>query len=230
MKHFEIMRGIPSEDLLGGRLHFVREMKWFSDQYDDDQDRYDVHEDTYHFVRRDAYGSILASLRLTLVGGIDESLSYEMVAKYPEFQSVVGDCLEIVSTGAVWDLTRMIFRHSDGPNSMAVRSALVELFGMAARVSAGQVECPENGVYWIFTTTPWTLRFFRQTGIESRTFAAGRIPDIDAKPRTTFFCVVDVASAIEALRISEKHQDTYQCLRRGATAIESTAFGHMIST
>lgn len=218
---FEIQRGMPPEDTLDERLRFVKAMNWFPEQFSDDWDVYDSRKDTYHFARRDESGSIIASMRLTPVESIESSLSYEMIGANQEFQSTVRESQAAIDDGAIWDLTRLVYPLDGRHDSKTVHKAIVELFGMAAHVSAGHVEDAEKDVYWIFATTPWTMRFFKQTGIESRTLAEGKLPDIKGKFRTTPFCLVDVASAIETLKMSTEHQDTYDHLRRGAGEAEA---------
>lgn len=215
---FDVQEGAPSEDILAARLKFVKDMKWFGDSYSSDEDGYDRLPNTYHFARRSEEGEILATMRLTQVESVESSLSYGMIAGNPGFQESVrkeGEALE----GHIWDLTRLV-SPLEKLRTPEVREAMVEMFGMAARVSAGAVERAEENVYWVFTTTPWTLRFFHDTGIQSRTLGEGRLLDMDGKPKTTYFCLVDVAAAIEALKADNEHQATYELLKIGAGEAE----------
>lgn len=215
---FEISQGEPPLDVLEERLDFVRGMRWLDNS--DDTDRYDLRDDTYHFVQRDDSGAVIAAMRLTAVDSVEDSLSYEMLAANEQFQAAVREGSNGEVDGELWDLTRLIFPLENRHDSETVKGAIVQLFGMAARVSAGRDILSEQDVTWIFTTTPWMLRFLNQTGVQSKVLASDRLPDVDGKLNTTLFCKVDVASAIETLRVSEKHRDTFRLLLKGVAEAE----------
>ena len=218
VSNFEVRRGRPSEDTLEERLRFVKRMRWFPEEFRDDTDRYDMREDTYHFTRRDENGSIITAMRLTPVEDIKTSLSYEMMGANLGLQAAAARSQEVLKDSALWDLTRLVFPRDGSHGSEEIEDAMIEMFGMAARVSAGEIDGPRHDVNWVFTTTPWILRFFQKTGIQSTVLALGKLPDIDGRGKTTYFCQVNVASAIEAL--SEQHIHTLARLKKGANEAE----------
>ena len=221
---FEVERE-PSDAVLDLRREFVvDEMNWLPKEHIDDRDRYDNPGTTYHFTKRAETGAVLASMRLTPVDSLDQSLSFEMIAANQEFQSAIRAKQGDVGDGKLWDITRLVHPLDGSQSPSAVSDAIIELYGMAAGVSAGHVDDAKEDVYWIFTTTPSVLRFFNQTGIKSHTLAEGRLPDSDGKQRTTYFCLVDVAEAIGQLKAStdERYQHTYDLLRVGAEAAEES--------
>lgn len=218
---FDIRRGMPPEDVLSERLRFVKAMRWFPSDFHDDWDRYDNETSTYHFARRDDSGSIITAMRLTPVESAEDSLSFGMVGANPGMQEAVSGNHQVFTDSKVWDLTRLVFPLDTSHDPKVVQNAMIELFGMAARVSAGELDHPDQDVHWIFTTTPWIIRFFKKTGIEHKILASGKLPDIDGMEKTTLFCAVDVAAAIESLSVSEKHGDTYRHLQIGAREAET---------
>lgn len=209
---FEIRQGWPSDDALKTRLDFVRAMKWLVEE--DDNDRYDGIPETYHFTKRTGEG-VLATMRLTQVPSIQESLSYGMLADSEAFQAAVAAKQTIVSDGQLWDLTRLCFPTDNSQSSAAIENGMVELFGMGEYISKLQAEEDEK-IYWMFTTTPWMMRFFNDHGIECEQLGRGRLANTDGTPETTLFCKVDVRSAVKKLADDQTHQATYEALQRGA--------------
>lgn len=209
---FEIRQGLPPDDALQTRLEFVRAMKWLAE--DDDSDRYDGNPQTYHFTKRTGEGQVLVTKRLTRVQNIRESLSYEMLAGNEAFQAAVAARQEAVADGQLWDLTRLSFPTDGSQGSAAIENGMVELFGMGEYMSKSQAEADEK-IYWIFTTTPWMMRFFDDHGIECERFGRGRLANVDGTPETTLFCKVDVRSAVDKLAGDEDHRATYEALQRG---------------
>lgn len=212
---FEI-RTTPSEDVLDARLDFVKDMEWFDDQHVDDRDRYDAEGRSFHFTRRKG-DEVLATMRLSSVESIEESLSYEMISANSVFQeSVLGAAEEVMGEGDIWDLTRLVHPLDGRHDKVDVEEAIVELFGMAAQVSAEQAT--EDKVYWVFSTTSWALRFFRGVGIDLTVLASGKLPDAEGRPRVAHFCVVDLASAAELLK---DHDVSYGQFMNGARMAET---------
>lgn len=209
---FEIRQGVPPDDALQTRLEFVRAMKWLAEE--DDSDRYDGAPETYHFTKRTEDGQVVATMRLTQVANLQESLSYEMLAANEGFQAAVAAKQPAVSDGQVWDLTRLSCPVDGSHDSVAIEEGMIELFGMGGRITKSQAE--ENGtIYWIFTTTPWMMRFFHDHGIECEQLGRGRLENIDGTPEATLFCKVDVRDAVERLAGDPDHQATYEALLRG---------------
>lgn len=212
---FEI-RTTPSEDVLETRLDFVKSMKWFGDEHVDDRDVYDAEGRSFHFARRN-HGEVLAAMRLSPVEGVEESLSYEMISANQEFQqSALVRAREVVGTGDIWDLTRLVHPLNGQHDKVEVEEAIVEMFGMAAQVSAEQAS--EGRIYWVFSTTSPALRFFRSAGIEPVVLASGRLPDADDRPKVAHFCTVDLISAAESLKT---HGASYEKFMNGAMMAEA---------
>lgn len=208
---FEIRQGLPPDDALEARLEFVRAMKWLAEE--DDSDRYDGIPETYHFTKRTGE-EVLATMRLTRVANIQESLSYGMLADNEAFQAAVAARQDAVSDGQLWDFTRLCFPTDGSQSSATIESGMVELFGMGEYISKSQATEDEK-IYWIFTTTPWMMRFFDDHGIECEQLGRGRLANADGTPETTLFCKVDVRDAVEKLASDQDHQATYEALQRG---------------
>lgn len=216
--NLEIRRGSPSDEVLAERLTFVKAMRWFPDDFDDDRDRYDTHLGTYHFTKYsvDQTGerSVIATMRLTNVEDIEGSLSYAMLADNPGFQDAVRERQNSVEDGKVWDLTRLVFSMDGKQSTESITESMVELFGMAVEASTGR-EYEADKVYWIFTTTPWIKKFLDANGIQNEVLAQGMLPNSDDDEENTLFCKVDVYGAVESLRTSDSHQDVYGWLVKG---------------
>lgn len=218
---FEIERGIPPEDVLELRRDYVtRVMKWLPpEKHLDDSDRYDGLANTYHFTRRADDGSIIATMRLTEVEAIESSLSYEMLRENEHFQEVVSQKQAVVNDGRLWDLTRLTPAVDGRHDAEVIGSGMVELFGMAEHISTSHAQDSEK-VYWIFTTTPWMMRFFAANGIETEEFGRDKLTNADGRLKDTLFCKVDVYAAVAALSASPEHQATYHSLKKGIEGAE----------
>lgn len=216
---FEISRGRPPMDTLEERLRFVKAMRWFPEEFSDDTDRYDLKGDTYHFARHGGDGSIVAAMRLTPIESIEASLSYEMMGGNLELQAAAAKSQEALRDFTLWDLTRLVFPLDKSHDGQEIEEAMIELFGMAAQVSAGGVDDPKPDVNWVFTTTAMILRFLQEAGIPRSDLAKGKLPNSDGIGKTTYFCTVNVATAIQAL--GEKYKHTYALLKKGADAAET---------
>lgn len=211
---FEVQQGEPPMDVLEERLRFVRALKWLPEDHVDDSDRYDNTPETYHLTRRAEDGRVLATMRLTKIENIKESLSYEMLHGNQELQEVIAGQQSTVADGELWDLTRLSFPLDGSQQSARIDDAMVELFGMGEYIStlgAGE----KGAVYWIFTTTSWMKKFFDDHGIEYQMLGQGALTNADGRPEKTLFCSVDVRSAVATLKDDPVHQLTYAALGRG---------------
>lgn len=217
LSRFEIQQGYPPDDTLDLRTQFVRMLNWLPSELLEktrDVDRYDNTPATSHFAKRGEDDTLLACMRLTPVDSIVGSLSYEMLAENPEFQQAVAAHQSSVADGKLWDLTRLCFSLDKNVDRAEVEDAMIELFGMGHYVST----CDENSdreVQWIFTTTPWMVRFFDNHGIAYERLGEGLLTNTDGSQHTTLFCRVDVRSAVAALEADPRHEHTYRVLQTG---------------
>lgn len=117
-----------------------------------DRDAYDEDPATLQLITTEEQKGIIAGMRLTPRGSIQETLSWTMLPGLTDEQAHGID-------GPVWDLTRLVPGDID---KFKIMPAFAELFGAAL----AQTQSIDSNPQWIFATTVSFVNAFKRYGIE----------------------------------------------------------------
>jgi N-acyl-L-homoserine lactone synthetase len=190
------------------RHRFVNDMGWLRDiERHDDRDRYDdLGAGSLHFYTENNQGALEASMRLTPVHKLSDSLSVEMLQNCTEAREGLarhsGDLAAACEKGNVWDLTRMVHPLDGSVKPEAIMAGMVQMIG--AGIRANEIHMPEQPPTWIFTTTIAMEQALQNLGIKHDVVASGVLSEGDVEE--SLFCV---ARPIDALHHVQENPDVY---------------------
>lgn len=196
------------QEILGLRDRFVRDMGWLKGvERQDDSDRYDEESaGSLHFYTKNDRGLLEASMRLTPVASIDESLSVEMLAGSPEalegYYQYREELRDLSQRGNMWDLTRMVHPLDGSVEPEAIMAGMVKMIG--AGISACHTHHATEPPVWIFTTTIAMEQALNNLGIKHDVVAGGKLSADDSED--SLFCV---AKPLDALYYVQDNPEEY---------------------
>lgn len=196
------------------RADFVRAMDWFPDDPErDDTDRYDSDPRTLHFASFEpgTSRSLVASMRLTQVDSLEQSLSWEMLSSNADMQrtvlsqqlaggEAVGSALDERATkGGLWDLTRLVYPLDDKADKEMLLGGLMEMCGAGlALTDPAEGELADDTLTWVFTATPTVKLALDFLGVENQVLSKGKVSAHDRKE--SYFCIVHPVSAFSRIQ------------------------------
>lgn len=197
------------DDTLAFREDFVTDiMHWFERPHND-KDRYDDNLTTLHLGSYDHEdGELIASLRLTPVGSLSESLTLSMLNENNARKlgsEMIGDVTvldylyDLSQNGTLEDLTRLASRMPKTKEDVIhTVGAMMELFGVAAgsvRNRVGMEKAQE--VRWLFATTESMCNELARMGVQMHVILAGDFDDEKTEvEEKSYLCLVDQEQAI----------------------------------
>lgn len=180
-------------------------------------DRYDLLDETRHLLltERDQPEPI-ASLRLTKVNSVEESLSWSMFegASEPmqawayahEDGATMRSLADAARGGKLWDLTRFVSPVDRQIDADRLVGGMLELFG--AGYGTVRNECPESereDIKWMFTGTKLLVLALEHTGIQFDIVARGKISSNDHGK--SYFCVVRPEAGVRYIQSGANEPD-----------------------
>ncbi len=212
-------------DELPFALQWLDSPDWARERLEVDQ--YDVMDETYNLLLSEwDTPEAIASLRLSRIGSVEESLSWSMfngAGDWMKAQAQRHDdgrtmeyLNEIAKDGKLWDLTRFATPVDRAVEPDRLVGGMLELFavgyGMMRNEIPEEVKEQRDDIRWIFNGTKLLVMALEHTGIQFDVIAKGKINRDDQGK--SYFCVVKPE---EGLRYLRTHADEFEFSNKHVT-------------
>lgn len=206
--HVEVSRYFAPQAVMDLRKEFVRKKLWLGPNHRDDKDRYDGTLATLHLWVQDDDDSPLASMRLTKIDTIGDSLSVEMLRSNPAMSQEASQFLMNEPTQA-WDLTRLVTNEKQQKQRETVEALLGMIGAGIANTRTGE----SAKLKWIFIVEEPLKQLLDALGIISDVITQGKISHNDELD--SVLCIADVEQLLRNVQGDDAFAFTREHVERG---------------